>query len=200
MRFASKERTRFSTPTCGEERKDIWPPLLTIIDLKKKDAIGGLIKRKKITQAKVFHAVNGVSNMQLTCPIDQRFMIFHWCYHVTRIKNYTLESNFEIELKFPSSVNWQIAAGPDTDLIVSAIKNIIHYKTFIHKSTWPQNWTIWPQIWRKYNNLCMKWPISTSTFNRVTFGNRAVFGQFGDVFDILREIARDQYGFEFIHP
>ena len=40
----------------------------------------------------------------------------------------------------------------------------------------------------------MKWPISTSTFNRVTFGNRAVFGQFGDVFDILREIARDQYG------
>ena len=47
MRFASKERTRFSTPTCGEERKDIWPPLLTIIDLKKKDAIGGLIKWKK---------------------------------------------------------------------------------------------------------------------------------------------------------
>lgn len=69
--------------------------------------------------------------MQLTCPIDQRFMIFHWCYHVTRIKNYTLESNFEIELKFPSTVNWQIAAGPDTDWIVSAINNIIIKHLFI---------------------------------------------------------------------
>lgn len=48
MCFVSKERIRFLIFICGEERKDIWLLLLIIIDLKKKDVIGGLIKWKKI--------------------------------------------------------------------------------------------------------------------------------------------------------
>jgi len=48
-------------------------------------------------------------------------MILYRGYHVTRIKIYILDTKSEKELGFASEVNWLIAAGQETDWIVSAI-------------------------------------------------------------------------------